>query len=174
MSKARILLKLVLDETGLGDLELKTFDERLELQKKIYLLQLTGLDMRYRYNWYLYGPYCPELTKETFLLKEELDSGNEDFEGFRLGKGASELINRAREIYEVPEGLNVRDQDWLELLASIHYLKHIAWPTKNRGKSEIFERLLKAKPRFEGQELLMEAAWKRLSQLGLLERKTLN
>ena len=67
MNKGRILLKLVLDNIGLGNLELDTFLKRLRLQKKIYLLQLTGLDSGYRYNWYLRGPYCPSLTEDAFF-----------------------------------------------------------------------------------------------------------
>ena len=76
MNNSRILLKLVLDKIGLKRLDLSTFQKRLALQKKIYLVQISGLDLRYRYNWYLHGPYCPSLTEDAFLLKDELNSAS--------------------------------------------------------------------------------------------------
>ena len=77
MNKDHILLKLILDEIGLGNLEISDFNSRKILQKKIYLLQLTGIDLGYRYNWYLYGPYCPALASDTFTLRDEIEYDQE-------------------------------------------------------------------------------------------------
>ena len=72
MNKGHILLKLVLDRIGFEDIEIDNFTKRKILQKKIYLLQLTGVDLGCRYNWYLKGPYCPALANDTFTLREEI------------------------------------------------------------------------------------------------------
>jgi len=174
MDKGRILLKLVLEQVGLGGLELDDFSGRLTLQKKVYLLQLTGLDLRYRYNWYLRGPYCPSLTENAFLLKDEIESGENDYNEYVLSKPAKDNIEKAKAIWG-PEGEgNAESGLWLELLASLHYLKHIAyWPQKIVTKDIIFEKLVAAKPAFKDKAQLMEKAWKRLDEYGLLANKTL-
>ena len=54
----------------IDNFDMDTFDGRLRFQKTVQLLQSFGLDLGYRYNWYLRGPYCPDLTKDGFELKE--------------------------------------------------------------------------------------------------------
>lgn len=169
MTKGRILLKLVLDGIGLGELSLDTFPKRLNLQKKVYLLQLAGLDLGYRYNWYLRGPYCPGLTQDAFTLKEELAWGEEDYEQYELRDGAVQKLRRAEEIWKAPCGTSVESEIWVELLASLHYLKHIAyWPGNNVSKEAVFAKLKEAKRQFVNKPELMEKAWDRLSEIGLL------
>ena len=175
MTKGRILLKLILDEIGLGGLELNTFSKRLNLQKRIYLLQLTGMDLRYRYNWYLRGPYCPSLTQDAFLLRDEIDSKEDDYEKYELTKTAKKKVDKAKSIWKAPSGLGVELGMWVELLASLHYLKHIAyWPGNDVTRDKIFQKLIETKPQFAGQDHLIEKAWYRLDEIGLINNKTLS
>ena len=175
MTKGRILLKLVLDEIGLGELGLDTFSSRLNLQKRVYLVQLTGLDLGYRYNWYLRGPYCPSLTRDAFSLKDELESAEKDHEGYKLSDSSLEKIGKTKEIWETPSGVSVDSPTWVELLASLHYLKHIAyWPGNQVSRKTIFSKLLEAKPRFVDRGELVQSAWDRLGEVRLLDRRVLN
>lgn len=174
MNKGRILLKLILDEIGLGKLELNTFSKRLNLQKKIYLLQLTGLDLRYRYNWYLRGPYCPSLTQDVFLLREEIVTKEDDYEKYELSNTGKKKIEKAKPIWKPPSGISIEPWMWVELLASLHYLKHIAyWPGNNITKEKIVKKLIESKPQFSNQHRLVEKAWDRLDDIGLIDNKTL-
>ena len=150
MNKEHILLKLVLDKIGFGGLEeIGDFTKRKILQKKIYLLQLTGLDLGYRYNWY-FDEY--ELNSKTLRKLDKLD-----------------------EIIALPNALQTEVSEWLELLASLHYLKHIAyWAGKNDPQfKKVFGKLSKSKPHFAEKENLAKAAWKKLKDNGLVEHKTL-
>ena len=54
----------------IGNFEMDTFDGRLRFQKTVQLLQSFGIDLGYYYNWYLRGPYSPELAKDGFRLQE--------------------------------------------------------------------------------------------------------
>lgn len=45
-----------------------SFDERLILQKTVYLMQEFGLFIGYNYSWYLRGPYSPSLSKDAYNL----------------------------------------------------------------------------------------------------------
>ena len=48
--------------------------QRLLIQKKIYLTQLTGLDLGHRFSWHIHGPYCRELTSDAFQLVEAIEN----------------------------------------------------------------------------------------------------
>ena len=174
MNKDHILLKLVLDRIGFENIRIGNFTERKILQKKIYLLQLTGIDLGYRYNWYLYGPYCPALASDTFSLRDEIEYDDEfkDYELNSQTKSKLDLLDTIVNLQNIPE---TSEPEWLELLASLHYLKHIAyWPGKNNPEfEEVFEKLVESKPHFTGRENLAIVAWKRLDNVRLVKEKTL-
>lgn len=51
MTPARVELKLILDEAGISDLELETFSQRFNIQKRSFLIQVMGCDLGCRYGW---------------------------------------------------------------------------------------------------------------------------
>ncbi|MBN2136236.1 MAG: hypothetical protein JW720_00365 [Sedimentisphaerales bacterium] len=174
MNKDRILLKLVLDEIGLEDLEIGDFRSRKILQKKMYLLQLTGVNLGYRYNWYLYGPYCPALANDTFTLRDEKKYDTE-FTNYELNSRTKNKLHIIDSVISLPENPQTNEHEWLELLASLHYLRHIAyWPGKDDPQfEEVFKKLKESKPHFQDKKTLAEAAWEKLDKAGLVRRKTL-
>ena len=174
MNKDHILLKLVLDEIGLGDLKIGDLRSRKILQKKMYLLQLTGVDLGYRFNWYLYGPYCPALASDTFALRDEVKYDKE-FEDYEFNCKTRGKIDTLKGIVEPCGEDEVSEPEWLELLASLHYLKHIAyWPRKKDPDfEEVFEKLGDSKPHFKDKKELAQIGWRRLNDFELIERKTL-
>jgi len=80
MNPARVELKLILDQAGITDISLETFSQRFNIQKRIFLVQVMGCDLGYRYGWYIWGPYCRELTADAFALRDELNDGERDHE----------------------------------------------------------------------------------------------
>ncbi len=54
-------------------LKAEHFQDRLVLQKTVYLLQKLGVKMNFEYNLYLRGPYSPSLTKSLYANKKEFD-----------------------------------------------------------------------------------------------------
>lgn len=180
MNKDHILLKLVLDEIGLGGLKIDDFRSRKILQKKMYLLQLTGIDLGYRFNWYLYGPYCPALASDTFMLRDEIKPIDEigydqEFSDFELNSKTKSRLDTLSRIVGLPETVGTTEPEWLELLASLHYLKHIAyWPGKaNPDFEEVFRKVVESKPHFRDSKDLAQVAWQKLDAVGLVSRKTL-
>lgn len=173
MNASQIVLKLVLDAIE-QPLNLSTFDDRFMIQKKTYLAQLTGADLAYRFGWYLRGPYSRELTRDAFRLKEQLDDGEEDYKQEQLSPRIAKLVKKAPSIWgHRPSG--VTESDWLELLASLHYLKHIAyWP---RGTPDgfvgVFKGLIDSKPRFKERKPDAKEAWGQLEQVGLISNKVM-
>src|SRR5262249_25837222 len=174
MNAARLELKLVLDEAGISQLDLRTFSQRFNIQKRIYLIQLMGLDLGYRYGWYLRGPYSRSLTADAFALRDELIAGETHHAAYRLSPKAAERIAKARKLWDVPSGLSIGTDEWLELLASLHYLRHIAyWPKGcNKDFEAVFSALGEAKPQFAAARGVAERAWERLDGFGLIDAKT--
>lgn len=175
MNSGHILLKLVLDEIGFRDLNISTFTARKVLQKKSYLLQLTGIDLGYRYNWYLKGPYCPALADDVFSLREEVKDDDE-FKYYELNSETKEKFGTLKKLEVLPKHTQTGEDEWLELVSSLHYLKHIAyWGGKEDPDfNEVFQKLVNSKPHFEGKENLAREAWGRLDEVGLIAKKTLD
>lgn len=119
-------LRLVLDELNV-DPSIVTIDDRKRIQKAVYLAQASGVDLGYRYGWYLKGPYSPRLTRDYFALDDALDDEGQDQPPTRLKTAIVQTLERLRPLFNPPPGLGVNQAGWLEILASILYL------SKERG-----------------------------------------
>jgi len=120
MDRQQISFKLTLDALGLT-LRLDSFDDRMALQKTIYLCQQAGVHLGYRYNWYLRGPYSPDLTRDAFDLKAKQGSGFDDTAGWNLDGTSLQRLKEISSLWESrPES---KRPHWLELLASVLFLK---------------------------------------------------
>ena len=54
------------------------FRSRYRSQKYVYLAKYFGLDLKYNYNKYNYGPYSPELADECFEISKEPENAAKD------------------------------------------------------------------------------------------------
>ena len=102
MNSARIELKLVLDEAGVP-INLDAFSERFNIQKRVYLIQIMGVDHGYRYAWYLRGPYSRALTADAFTLRDELAAGERDHEKYSLVPEVVGRVAKAMQLWELPD-----------------------------------------------------------------------
>ncbi len=84
-TKLKLTLR-ALKKLGIS-VSLDTFDQRLIVQKVVYLLQYFGLPVDWNYSWYLRGPYSTELTKALFETPESSRSSE--------ARGDDSEINRA-------------------------------------------------------------------------------
>jgi uncharacterized protein YwgA len=174
MNAARRELALVLDQLDVP-IDLDTFSKRFNVQKKIYLAQIAGVDLGYRFSWYLRGPYSTTLTEDAFTLKDEIAEGIADHLDYQLLDDVAESLDEAKKLWERPPDVGVSDDLWLELLASLHYLRHIAYrpPGAKREFDDVFTLLVKSKPQFKDRKEPARRAWKRLQDFGLVQAKTL-
>lgn len=121
MDNRAIALKLILDHLETNSIA--TVDQRMEVQKAVYLAQNLGVDLGYSYGWYVKGPYSPALTRDYYNLTDEVP------EGTILRPVAIERLNVVRLLMDAPIDGLTRPRK-LELLASLHYL------IKRSGMSE--------------------------------------
>jgi uncharacterized protein YwgA len=125
VNRGQIALKLFLDELGVPP-EVGTIDDRKRVQKAVYLGQLSGVDLGYRFGWYIMGPYCPSLTRDYFPLAESLASGDNEWEGKSLKKTVKDKLSRIKPLMTPPKGVDLSDENWLELIASLHFLRKVS------------------------------------------------
>lgn len=121
MDIKQVALKLVLDGIG-EDHGIASVDDRLRLQKAIYLSQAAGINLGYHYSWYVKGPYSPGLTQDYYKLSEAVAAGDKSHEGMVLNDAIVSNLGRMQDVLAVPAGIDAPKHTWYEALASIHFL----------------------------------------------------
>ncbi len=160
MKPRLIALQLFLDQLGVSS-EINSLEDRVRVQKAVYLGQLSGIDFGYRFSWYLKGPYCSKLTKDYYELEEAINLGEDDFEKMKLKTSIREKLDNIYPLLEKPEASSLADEEWLELVASYHYLIGVRGCNKNEAQDTLKEE----KPHLIDS---LELADTRLSEAGLL------
>lgn len=132
------------------ELRIESFEDRLICQKKIYLLQELGIDLGYKYNWYVYGPYSPALTNYVYSHIDIFN--NYDFSEYELNEDAVERITIVNNIVnDRYEGCS--EAGWYELLASIVYVfsNLSSWgivSNTDTTDAEVINKVIEYKPQY--------------------------
>jgi uncharacterized protein YwgA len=150
MDRPQISLQLTLDNLGVP-LRLDSFDDRMALQKTIYLCQQAGVHLGYRYNWYLRGPYSPDLTRDAFELKSKQDSNLGETLGWNLDGPSIQRLKKIKPLLEA-ESQSQRPRR-LELLASVLFLKQ-SYDGRNKDAAGLREILTRNEKHFSEEEIL--------------------
>ena len=76
MGKLIELARLIktLENAGIYEFKIDTFEDRLRLQKIIYIAKHFGINLGYSFNEYLRGPYSPELADDYYELEKLWDT----------------------------------------------------------------------------------------------------
>jgi uncharacterized protein YwgA len=119
MDRQQIGVKLTIDGLGL-DFKINSFQDRLIMQKSVYLAQAAGVNLGYFYHWYLYGPYSPSLTRDEFAIAMDISDGTDESEGWKLDETSSHRLEEIQSIFSEPDRDKLARK--LELLASAHFL----------------------------------------------------
>ena len=164
MKRELIVLKLVLKELGFDKKHVNNFGDRKDIQKAIYLSQRAGLRNRYRFGWYVYGPYSPDLTRAYYALAEENVSS--EALGKRLKPTVIDNLKKVEKlILSDSRPKDLGQSDWLELLASYDYLRQIAKKDHRDAIATLNEKKRALAP-------YAEHARSALIEAGLLERES--
>ena len=120
---AALLAFAVLTRLGGGSID--TFEKRLRSQKIQYLAQVFGISPPYRFNFYVRGPYSPDLANDLYSIYRG---------GLTVEKRfvPQELEERFKAFKKFIEEQSTRQ---LELLATLHWLIKVAkLPTQEAQK----------------------------------------
>ncbi len=169
MNQRLIGIYLVMKEL-LGSFSLNSFDNRLFLQRTIYLLQILGIDLRFRFAWHLRGPHSDALALCAFEINSS-EKMKTDFNSLILRPEVLQILERLVQWME-KKPTDLSKSRWLELLSSIHYLKHISQPSPSVTPISV-RKYLKITNTLEFCEQDIRAAWEVLNEAGLIDYKTL-
>jgi len=103
----RILAKILnfLERNGFR-FNVEEFEDRLRLQKYIYLFKYCGLDPGYNFSFYLRGPYSSDLADDYY--DPEMD---------RIRKEEDATVPES--VVRLWENIKDKDNTWLEIAASL-------------------------------------------------------
>jgi uncharacterized protein YwgA len=153
---------------------MKSFGDRLVVQKLIYLAQAAGLDLGYYYGWYIRGPYCSAVADDMFAAFVDPSGIDDAYKNWSLGPKSKKSLRSVGSLLK-KEGFNLNaDTDdgnlarRLELLASVHYLIDRKQVTHD-GPRAITKKLKACNKNFSEQEVTQ--AVKELRQARLVPSK---
>lgn len=121
MEPKQIVLKLVLDALNEPH-DISSVEDRVRIQKAIYLAQLFGVNLGYSYSWYVKGPYSTSLTRDYYSLQEAAIAGADATDTMVLSPHVLAAIPHTQALLQRPENLTLSRSAWYELLASLHFL----------------------------------------------------
>ena len=120
MDLQQIRLGLVLRETGV-QVNVRTFADRLIMQKTGYLLQQAGIPLGYHFTWYLRGPYSPDYTDDVFALAGAGSVEAAELDQWKLDEPSANILTRVKGLFD-RASKEAGPARWLELLASVLFL----------------------------------------------------
>ena len=120
---ANYLLKPVFKSIFDRDFQPNVFEDRLEMQKTVYLLQNMGISVGdYKFMWYKHGPYSQILQNDILILQSVGDI-NIDFSA----DAKREIRTLKNAVFK--EGLEYNLSQWVECLGSLQYIKESLLPS---------------------------------------------
>lgn len=144
-SMANYLLKPVFKSIFDRDFQSDKFEDRLEMQKSIYLLQNMGISVGdYRFMWYKHGPYSQTLQNDILKLH-----GVEDVDIDFSADAKREIRTLKNVIFK--DGIKYNECQWVECLGSLQYIKENLLPS-SAGDEIILEELKNRKPHLNRDE----------------------
>ena len=153
-----VLKKLSNSKTIGYDFTMDEFDDRLKLQKLIYMIQSTGVYLGYDFSYYLRGPYCSKLAQMGFELTEIYDDVEIKKKRLFLDDKIENNFNRS--IKHIQE---LKDMDGWEIAASLHFLHH---SEKMDQKESVDKVVAKNGTNFTKKQC--DDIWKKLQNWGLV------
>lgn len=134
------------------------FEDRLMMQKMVYLLQEEGVNIgHYGFEWYKHGPYSQALLDDMYA-EDRTESV-----ALNYTADAEERVNKLKMMFndeEAKQGYGMKN--WTECLASIHFLRK-----KELGSNTSEERVLQVlkgrKPHLDNDSL-NKKAYKAISE----------
>ena len=100
MDRQQIGVKLTIDGLNLP-FKIDGFMDRLIMQKAVYLAQAAGVNLGYYYQWYLYGPYSPSLTRDEFAIAADIVSEMDESKGWKLDDRSLQRLERIRAVFSI-------------------------------------------------------------------------
>lgn len=138
--------------------KMEFFDNRLKLQKLIYLMQASKLNLGYNFKLYLHGPYCTVLAREGFDMPTFDNCKRIAFEEPEHEKQFEFFLNFISNKKDLKEDM--------EILASLHLFHKM---NIKAGDDEVIEFVKNKNPIFKDKEKKIKSLLHELKGSGVIE-----
>lgn len=92
------------------------FDDRIKLQKAVYLLENMGMEIgNYGFVWYKHGPYSQRLQNDAYHAER-------NYEEVQFSDYAQEVLTKLKNYIKVGEETQYDASGWLEAIASLDFM----------------------------------------------------
>jgi len=120
------------------ELDLDNFEEKITVQKAVYITQKLGMNFNYDFGWHVRGVYSPELTVDMYEIRNKPVD-------YSPSPDELEIVKKLKSIESNPQKIPKA----LELFSTVVYAD------KHRGMEgdEIPEFVKKVKPWFDDEEI---------------------
>lgn len=116
-----------------------SFDDRLEMQKAMYLLQELGISVGdYDFMWYKHGPYSQSLQNDILNFQTKDTDINVSY-----SRDAETVIQALNNVI-MHSDIHYDTKDWAECLGSMQYLRENILPS-SASDEQVIEELVKRK-----------------------------
>lgn len=145
---------------------LTTLEGRVAFQKRVYMLQQLGLDLKYQFSWDVYGPYSRQLAEDAHVYELNREDVDARIASLRLNEQTERTVGQLKAM--VAENPGLSEAAWLELLASSHYLIHAPrLVAPGAGEDDVWQELVSRKPHFRENRDALSTALAVLKEHGL-------
>lgn len=143
---------------------MRTLDDRINFQKRVYFLQHFAGGLDYDFGWYTYGPYLYDVTLAGYRVQAWQNSKIEVPEMTQLPK---DTLEQYRDFLTETRSMSDKgERYWVELLSSLHFL-YVASNPRPYDKEKTFDTLELIKPgRFSEED--KGRAWELLGKYNLI------
>ena len=119
-----------------------SFDDRMEVQKIIYLAQEYGIPFGYDFEWYIRGPYCNQVAVDAHYMIDNPGKPKE----LQLDE------NKVKEFARIIEPY-LKNPMWFEIASSLVYIRNENYPGRELSDvlSSIIEDLIFGYTNFGGE-----------------------
>ena len=130
----------------------RTFEDRLMMQKMVYLLQEAGVNIgHYGFDWYKHGPYSQALLDDMYM-EDKVESIEVNYTA-----EAQECIDKLKVMFHDKDAeLEYGIKNWTECLASIHFLRKKELGS-NVSEEAVLQILRDRKPHLDNDSLNRKA-----------------
>ena len=137
--------------------DMLSFENRLKLQKFLYLMKAYKLDIGYDFSLYSHGPYSTELAKDGFQIKNFNEIKSVEFvdaEAEDRFKRFIDFINPHKD-----------DPEWLEIATSLHLFKSLY---TSETEDQLVKRVKEKNEKFSSKETRIREIFQELRTAGFI------
>jgi len=95
------------------EIDMRSYDDRLILQKLVYILQCKGVVFDYFFGWYIRGPYSSALAADGYFI------GEKKHKELDISPSEESVVKKTKDLL----GGSITDSKKMEIIASLLFLK---------------------------------------------------